>query len=146
MKPIMKFVTFGAVLAATAAYAHDGVKNAAVKARMMTMSTIGDNMKMLGGMAKGSVPFDEARAEAAAVAIKDGAARVPALFEAEETDPKSEARPDIWMMFDEFTSKADALEKAAATVDASSLDGVKVGLGNMGGTCKSCHEQFRQEK
>ncbi|NND21494.1 MAG: hypothetical protein HKO14_05350, partial [Silicimonas sp.] len=45
------------LLVASAALAHQGVKNPAVKARMDVMSAIGDNTKLLGRMAKGEVAF-----------------------------------------------------------------------------------------
>ena len=81
---------------ATGALAHQGVKNAAVKARMDAMSAIGKDMKVLGGMAKGEAPFDEKVAQMAVSSIADHAAKTFELFEANETDPKSEAKPAIW--------------------------------------------------
>ena len=78
-------------IAATGALAHQGVKNPAVKARMDSMSAIGKSMKVLGGMAKGESSFDAMAVQAAVASIAEQAARTPALFEANETDPKSES-------------------------------------------------------
>lgn len=143
MKILKQSVAIVAICAATVAVAKEGVKNEAVKARQAAMGTLGAQMKTLGGMAKGAVAFDAAAATAAVATIKESASMVPALFEAEETDPLTEAKPEIWMKWDEFTAKSDALVKAAESVDVSTLDGVKAALGQLGGTCQSCHEQFR---
>ena len=78
------------------AVAHTNVENAAVKARMAAMSGIGAEMKVIGLMAKGATAFDRDAARAAANAIAAHSAATPELFEAEETDPKSEAKALIW--------------------------------------------------
>jgi cytochrome c556 len=30
--------------------------------------------------------------------------------------------------------------------DVSSLDGIRAGMGNIGGTCSACHKQYRMKK
>ena len=107
MKRTVVFAT--ALMAASAVWAHGGVKNPAVMARMDGMSAIADSMKVLGGMAKGAVAFDAAAANEAAGVIAVEAARIPVLFQVEETDPKSEAKPEIWTNFNDFSDRADAL-------------------------------------
>lgn len=135
------------LVAATAALAHDGVKNEAVKARMMSMGTIVENTKLLGQMAKGAKPFDAATAQAAAAAISAEAARVPTLFEANETDPKSEALPEIWSDWATFTARNDALVAAAAGLAmASDLAALQGGMAALGKSCKGCHSTFRMKK
>lgn len=126
--------------------AHDGVENPDVEARMHAMSDIGAQMKVLGTMAKGQVAFDAAAAQAAAALVAERAAAVPALFETQADDPKSEADPAIWADFEDFTVKAMALQTAAetATESLSSLDDLRGSLGAMGGTCKACHGPYRQ--
>ena len=102
------------VIAATAATAHEGVKDPAVMARMHAMSEIGDATKVLGQMAKGAAPFDATAAQSAADAIAREAARIPALFETRADDPKSEALPAIWERFEDFSALALDLERAAS--------------------------------
>ncbi|MYF88372.1 MAG: cytochrome c, partial [Boseongicola sp. SB0676_bin_33] len=113
-------ITLGtALIAATAALAHQGVQNPAVKARMAAMSAISENMKTLGMMARGATEFDAEAARDAAAAIADHASAVPGLFEANETDPMSEARPEIWTSFEDFSAKASELESVAAGLSTS---------------------------
>ena len=138
-------LTLGLFLA-TAALAHDGVKNPAVKARMEAMGLIGANTKILGQMAKGEIAFDADKARAAAATIAEQAERAPALFEANETDPKSEALPAIWENFADFTAKAGALQMATTTAAQAIAGPADLGpqLGQIGGTCKACHSKYRE--
>lgn len=128
------------------AMAHTNVQNAAVKARMAAMIGIGAEMKIIGLMAKGTTTFDRDAARAAANAIAAHSAATPGLFEAEETDPKSEAKASIWANFDDFTSKAGELEAVALGL-ADSIDiadDLGPAMGALGATCKSCHTTYRQ--
>lgn len=146
-KPLRKIatgLTMALCLAGSAALAHDGVKNPVVKARMAAMKTIGENMKLLGGMAKGAIGFDAAAANAALDVIAGKAGEVPALFEAEEDDPKSEARAEIWFDFDDFTAKALALESAASSAEVSDPASLGAALGMVGGACKACHQAYKE--
>ncbi|MEX0286289.1 MAG: cytochrome c [Paracoccaceae bacterium] len=132
----------------TAALAHQGIQNAAVKARMDSMSAIATHMKTLGDMARGKATFDTALARHAAQGISLHAAEVPTLFEVPENDPKSEALPIIWTQFDDFEAKAVQMEKVAADLATtlSEPDDLPAALKALGATCTSCHETYRQEQ
>lgn len=143
MKTPTKLLSLALIAAGGVALAKEGVQNPVVKERMEVMKIIGANTKVLGGMAGGKMEFDAAKAAAAADEIEAAAARVAAVFEAQETDPVSEAKPGIWTNWDDFITKADALTQAAAAMDTSSLEGVQAGMGAIGGSCKSCHSDYR---
>lgn len=132
-----------ATTAASVALAHEGVQNPAVMARMDAMETIGDSMKILAGMAKGQVTFDADAANAALAVIAETAATVPALFEAEESDPKSAAAAEIWFDWDDFVAKSGALEAAAAAASISAPGDLGAAMGSLGGTCKACHMAYK---
>jgi cytochrome c556 len=144
----LDLIAFAAILSAGIAAAHGGVQNAAVKARMDAMSGIGADMKILGLMAKGTTPFDADVARATATTIASHAAATPELFEAEESDSKSEAKPAIWANFDDFSSKAEELEVVALGLPTSiaSFDDLGPAMANLGTTCKSCHAVYRQSE
>lgn len=146
MKPGIVLVAGAAALFATSAMAHKGVKNPAVKARMDSMAAIAANTKILGQMAKGVAPFDAAAAQKAAAGIADGAAKTPALFEAQETDPMSEALPAIWTNFPDFAGKAAALEGTAraASMRIETPEDLRAALGGIGQACKACHADYRK--
>jgi len=139
---IAAFVLCGA----TVALAHSGVQNQAVLERMDAMKAIGDATKTLGRMAKGDMAFDAKAARKAARNIATHAAETPALFEAQEMDPKSEARNAIWEDFDDFAAQAEALEKLAADLSAGieTRDDLRAGMGKLASSCKSCHEEYRE--
>lgn len=117
-----------------------------VKARQELMDMIGANTKILGDMAGDKAPFDAAKAAEANAALAAAAAQIPAKFEANVDDPKSEVVPAIWTDFADFTAKGKALEDAANAMDASSLDSVKAGMGAIGGTCGACHKAYRAKR
>ena len=142
-----RYIALGAILvAATSALAHQGVQNPVVKARMAAMSAIAENMKTIGMMARGATAFNAEAARDAAAAIADHAAAVPGLFEANETDPKSEARPEIWTDFEDFGAKAAELESIAARLSTSIAGPEDLGpaMGSLGASCRSCHSVYRE--
>lgn len=134
------------LLIGTSVWAHEGVKNLAVKARMNGMITISENMKTVGEMAKGTIPFDAQGAQAALVMVSNEAANIPELFSAQEDDPKSEALPEIWETFDDFTLQAIELEEFANkfSMAIASSDDLRSALVVLGKKCTSCHGDYRK--
>ena len=143
MKFSSRLLALALIAAGGVALAKEGVQNPAVKARMDAMAVIGMNTKVLGDMAGGKATFDAAKAAEAAAAINATALTVPGLFEAEESDPVSEAKPEIWANWADFVSKADALAAAGAAMDTATPEGVAAGMGALGGSCKACHSAYR---
>ena len=130
----------------TAALAHGGVENKDVMARMMVMETIGDQMKLVGAMAKGQMAFDANAANSALNEIAAQSAQIVSMFEVRAEDPKSEALPVIWEDWETFSSRATdaehAAEKLAGTIQSEADLGAA--LGQLGEPCKACHSQFRK--
>ena len=131
------------IMIAGAALAHSGVQNPAVMARMNGMSDIAAAMKTLGQMAKGTTAFEAAKANASLQEVAANAAEIPILFKAQETDPKSEALPEIWTDFETFQSIAIDLQ-TAASVEVTNLNQLRRAMRNIGPTCNACHKDFRQ--
>ncbi len=143
---IRRAITIVALSAATMAFAHQGVKNPDVKARMGAMSEIGGHMKVIGEMVKGKRAFDAKAVQAAANAISDKAAQLPDLFSTEASDPKSEAKPAIWQNYEDFVMKAGDLEMAAWAIVQSqpARNDLGVIMRSLGKTCQACHEAYRK--
>lgn len=143
----MKFSTstliLGLVLAGGLALAQAKATDPIVHARQTLMDGNGAAMGVLGAMAKGEREFDAAAAEVAKQGLIAHAVEIPVKFTENASDPESKAKPEIWTNWDEFVKYAAALGTAAAALDASSLDGVKAGLGGIGGACKDCHTEFK---
>jgi cytochrome c556 len=138
----------GVVLASPLALAHEEATGI-VKERMDLMDRQKDDMKIIGFMAKGKTPFDGPKAAAAAKDIEDTSAKIPDLFPEGTDGHPSEAKPEIWAEWDEFTGNAKSLGEAAAvlaaTLDAGA-DDWKAKFQEVSNACKTCHESFREEE
>lgn len=148
MKKTTPIAALLAVALGSVAFAHGGVQNKAVLARMESMSTIGDAMKVLGQMVKGQTAFDAGAARAAARTIAEASAQVPALFETAETDPKSESLPAIWDNWADFAAKSEDLTRVATAL-STSIAGpgdLPAAMGQLGGACKACHQPYRAKR
>lgn len=147
-KHMIMAVGLMAAIPVTQTMAHEDTAGlpAEVAARMAVMTQIKDAMAPLGGMAKGAVEFDAAVAQAAVASLLDASERTAAVFEANVSDPKSEALPAIWENWDDFVAKADDLTFAAEGWDVSSLDSLRAGMGNIGAACSACHKAYRMKK
>ena len=144
----MKTKTLALILVAlgTAALAHSGVKDKDVMARMMGMSDLSERMKLIGSMAKGEAPFDAAAVNAALAGMSEDASAMPALFEPQATDPKSEALPAIWEEFDTFTARADELAQVTARLSGTvaSVEDLRPVMQQVGAACRNCHADYRE--
>ena len=143
MRIATKVLASALVLFAGVAIAEVEATDPVVIAQKDLMKSFGGAMKTLGGMASGEVAFDATAAEAAKATLVTGSADIHVKFEKAGNDPASEAKPEIWTNWDDFVKKADALNAAATAVDASSVDGIKAGMGAVGGACKDCHTTYR---
>ncbi|MGA1186756.1 MAG: c-type cytochrome [Candidatus Puniceispirillaceae bacterium] len=82
-----------------------------------------------------------------ATTIADWARVMPDYFPENSDSGDTKARADIWMDFDGFKSRASANEQAALTLISTAKTGdVSATIGALkalGGTCKSCHDNFK---
>lgn len=145
MKFKLAALALGAALLGGVAMAGDAT-DPIVIAQKNLMKTFGGSAKTLGGMAGGEMAYDQAAAEAAKAALIAGAAEIAAKWEVAGNDPESESKPEIWTSWDDFMAKGKALGDAAAALDVASLEGIKAGMGAIGGTCKDCHTTYRVMK
>lgn len=115
--------------------------------RSAAMKSLGGSMKALGEAVAGG---DMSAAQAAASKISATAAEVPALFK-DGKPGANRAKAEIWMNFDDFTAKANALKAAAESVAADAGAGKlgsdpKAVVGKIGATCGACHKAYRGPK
>lgn len=115
-----------------------------VEARMELMKMIGGATKTLGDMVKGETAFDAEEANTALQVIASNAGLAPSAFETEATNDESEALPAIWSNWEDFVSKAQALEIAADGLEITDEASVQTALGVLGQACKACHSEYRE--
>ncbi|MBV7407570.1 cytochrome c [Maritimibacter sp. DP1N21-5] len=140
--------TFKLILAAAtmtaigAAYVH--AQEDVIKARQAAMKTIGAQMKVLSDMSKGAAPFDATAANEALATMAATAETVPVLFETEAIEgTDTDASSDIWANWDDFVSKAEALQTAAQGASVSDESSLGSAMGAVGGACGSCHKPYK---
>jgi cytochrome c556 len=120
-----------------------------IAARKELMKGIGGQTKTGAGMAKGEVPYDQAKAQAIIASYVDAAAKAPALFpENSKTGGDTAALPAIWTNKADFDGKfakfgSDAKAAASAVKDADSFKSAFPGLTK---NCGGCHENYRAKK
>ena len=118
-----------------------------VNERMEMMKDIGQQMKAIKNAIYASRHETVARH---ASIIQSHAARMPDLFPEGSDEQPSEALPAIWLAWSEFTSRAEAMGRAAAKLATAAKSGddaaVRNGYGAMAGTCSGCHTDFRMHR
>ncbi len=120
----------------------------AVKYRQSAMTLMGNHMGRLGAMAQGRVPFDAAQAQANADVIAT-VSKLPFVAYVEGTPGanKGGASPKIWSdraKFDEAARKMqDEVAKLVAATRGGNAEQLRAAFGPVGGSCKGCHDDFR---
>jgi cytochrome c556 len=128
---------------ATTAYTKtEALPGGPIRDRQRLMEGIGKNAKVIGDALKAA---NTAPAVGAAEKIQADAGKIPALFPAGSTSPKSRAKVEIWQQWPKFESDAKQLQMNAAVLATAARDGgdVAAAAHNLFDTCKSCHDQFR---
>ncbi len=115
------------------------------------MEDIGDAFKVLGREVKAGSP-NLAKVRSSAATIAGLAPKVSSWFPP-GTGPdvgKTMAKPEIWQKPADFAAKAKDFRGAAlafnATAKVGDINAIKAGFGELGKTCKACHDLYRAEK
>ena len=135
-------VTLAIALSATAVVA----QSSAIAERKALMKSVGAAAKQGAAFAKGSEPYDNAKAVAIFVTYANVAAKMPALFpDDSKTGGDTTASPKIWEDKAGFNAAMAKFEADAKAAQASvkDLDTFKAAFGGMGKNCGSCHEVYR---
>lgn len=142
---------FAAATVATSALAAGHGGNPAVSARKAHMQLYAHNLGILGAMARGNAEYDAAAATAAAgnlaelASIDQGSYWVPGT-DSDSLPEESRALPVLFDNLDDVTAQRLKLLAAAESLAATAgdgLDAVRAGLGPIGQTCGSCHEDYQ---
>lgn len=119
----------------------------AIKYRKNALFVMQQNFGRVAGMAAGKIPFDtKIAADSATVAEFVG--KLPWAGFGPGTDQgDTKAKPEIWKekaKFDDYALKMQAeLNKLNVAAKSGNLESIKVAAGAVGGTCKTCHDDFK---
>ena len=121
---------------------------ASIEARQACMKANGAMMKVMVPVIKGQKPYDKA-ANDAAIAAVEAACGGWANWWGEDTKPggalKTEAKLEIWTDPKGFEAAGGAYMTALNAVKASADEAsFKAAFPDLGKSCQSCHEKFRQ--
>lgn len=155
MKALLMGAMTAALLASTAAHAQLKPEEM-VETRQAGYQFMAWNMgKIKAQVIDGSEPFDQAKIAAAANAIAGIAnSGMGALYSPQTTTEqlgnKTRLKPEFFQNLEkagqigrDFTAAANQLASVAADGDQAAI---KKAFGDVGGSCKSCHDNFRAER
>jgi cytochrome c556 len=122
------------------------VKDKNVKERMMVMKEMAGNTKIIGKMVKGKTSFDANQVKLALERLSALSLETPKVFTINATDPKSEAMPNIWDEFDEFTKLSKDLAETSIVLANSveTIEDLRPALKKVSSGCKACHSRYRE--
>lgn len=120
----------------------------AVKYRKSAFSVMGTHFSRIGAMAQGRVPFDAAAAQANAdVVVVMSRLPFAGFVEGTAGTEKGTPKATVWTQRAQFDDRAkkmqDAVGKLQAASKSGNLDQVKAAFGDAAGTCKACHDDYR---
>jgi cytochrome c556 len=150
MKKITKIaIVASAIAVASVAIAQPKPENF-VKQRQSALALIGWYFGPMGAVAKGEKPFDKddaVRRTTNLVALS----KMPweGFVAGTEKVGNTKALPAVWTNNAKFKELGGKMETEMATLaklaSAGDADGFKKQFGVVGGTCKACHDDFREK-
>lgn len=124
---------------------------AAVKYRQSLLQLVKSNIRPLGGMAKGAIPFDtevmaknSLRLEQLADMMEDYL-----LVDTRAYDVETGALDSLFENEADVKDKISAMQKAVANlravVEAGDESAYRSAIGDVGASCKSCHDKYLKD-
>lgn len=147
---IIAVATVAGLLAALPATAQFQKPEDAVKYRKAAFTVMGTHFGRIGAMSQGRVPFDGAAAAANAEIVAE-MSKLPFAGFVEGTSGTEKGTPNakVWSDRAKFDAGAKKMQeevaKLATAAKANNLDTLKTAFGSAAGTCKACHDDFRNQ-
>jgi len=149
-----KLLSAGLALALGAGYALTAFSQVKpevlVKQRQSAMTLQGKYFGPLGGMLKGSIPYN-AQVVARNAGYLEVLSRMPwDGFDPSTSGQKTRALPAVYTDTAKFKEAQDRFQTAVGQLVAASKGGdeaaVKAAIGDVGKTCGGCHDNFREKQ
>ena len=145
----------GLVISTVSMAADEGPHDKQIQARQSIFKLFSYHIGILGAMAKGEMEYNAELATEAAKNLeatsKLGQSTLwpPGSDNGNPENAKTRALPAIWETFPDIVDKAADLEKATtalAAVAGDGVDAIRANIGDVGASCKACHDDFRAKK
>ena len=119
----------------------------AVKYRQSALFVMGQHFGRIGAMANGRIPYDAVAAIANADIVAEMAKLPWAGFVSGAEGGKS--KPEVWKEGAKFKEHQDKMiaetGKLVVAAKAGNIDALKAQFGSTAGSCKACHDSFRNQ-
>lgn len=121
----------------------------AIKYRKAAFTVMASHFGRVSAMANGKVPFDAAAVQAnAEIVTAMSKLPYPAFIEGTSSGD-TKAKPEIWTEQDKFKAAAGKMQEEVVKLNAAAktgnIDQIKAAVGDVGKSCKSCHDSYRKE-
>lgn len=121
----------------------------AIKYRKAAFTVLASHFGRLGPMMQGRVPFD-AKVVADNAQLAATLSALPFAAFGPGTDKgDTRAKPEIWAEMDKFNAGAKKMQDNLAALNTAAKTGnadqIKAAFGEVGKTCKGCHDDYRKE-
>ncbi|MFQ3249934.1 MAG: cytochrome c556 [Glaciecola sp.] len=153
MKKVLISLVLAASLTVPSAFAKEANSqkqaDTAVQFRQAVLQLVRSNMGPLGAMAKGQIEYDAEVMNKNALRIEQLATMMDDYFalDTRKFEVKTEASDKIWEEMEDFSSKSHDMINAAANLQkvatAKDVDNYRKAIGDLGATCKACHDKFK---
>jgi len=122
----------------------------AAEVRQGLLEVVGFYIGPIVGMAREQIPYD---ADVVKANAENMAALLPMIHDVFRNDTSSfeldtEALAGIWSNTEDFNAKATTAAENAAALAAATAEGQGAAMkafGALGGSCKACHDEYRQQ-
>lgn len=118
-----------------------------IKARQDAFKQVGEAMKTIGDVVKGDVAYDAEQFKAVVAQMQTAGAEAFQHF-GEDTQGGN-AKADIWSNMAKFEEGRDKMAAAVAALNEAAqtgdLNAIKPKMGDLGGSCKACHDAFKEK-
>lgn len=148
MNKLVQQIVLGAfaLTAVSAAFAADPKPEDEIHYRQSGLTVIARSFGVLGAIAKGERPYDQALAVKSAN-IVEALSTLPfgSFGPGTDTGATHKADPKVWTDNAKFKEAAEKFQFEAAKLPAAAKDieTLKLQVGAVGKTCKACHDDFR---
>lgn len=121
-----------------------------IQYRKASMNVTARSFGVLGGMAKGDIPFNKEVAQRHANVIanlSDLPLTAGAYGAGTDKGAPTKADPKVFSEPEKFKAAYDKFSAAAHALPATAVDlaSLKVAVAELGKTCKGCHDDYRQK-
>lgn len=152
MKKLSSLILTGTLASAlwvSSAQAQFAKPEDAVKYRQSALQLIASHFGRMQPVMKGQVPYDAAAIKANVELLKTLSVLPWAGF-VEGSQAGTSAKPEVWSDAAGFkaaqTKFEGAVDKLAVAANSGDLDRVRAAFGDVGASCKACHDSYRVKK